>query len=1757
MLHLEQLETRCLLSIFVTNPPESGGLHTLDFDVQPVGTDMQMSVEIFNDGPATQIDFSLTDFNANPDDFTLSATSLAFNAGEMKSITLTFSPDAIDNYDEVLNIENVNDIFDFVKVSVTGSGDLPDLNADSLRIDSMVIEGYVFNGADLSVTATIENSGPFAIPAQTTRFYLSSDAQFDAGSDLLLGSDEQVGVLEPGNSFDVSLDLVIPGSVVEGNYHVIAVADAPGDLEESNEVNNVISSNSVFFSDSGLLILDSVNPADDHYIPYDPVLLGGISESETVFVTNITNGIVTVTDVQLDTSSFTVGHFIVENRAELELPPGFEEGVDAFVPVELNSTISTELLQDDDHNWYSFIGFADQLVQIETETNTQLGNPFDTELRIFTQYGDELAWNDDIDYPGGEWDSRVTFVTPYNGLYYIDLDSFWNASSGPTDIEIYTLDEPINELLLSGQPTSTQGILQSGPFSNGFAWFKFEAFLRAEVQITAAELGASDVVITVYNDLGQIVHTQDVNGETFEFTAEYSGNFYIKLESSSDIDIDNPFRLELVQLNVGETAWVDINPGETVSLPVWFTPKEPGFLTDTLTLISNVGANNEVALSGQTIPGDLVVRDMEVSTQEFAGLLLPGLSMDVMFDLYNDGPGIIFSDSDVSFYLSTDEFFDPNDDTLLDLTNSNETGITVGALAAGQFVSLETSLDIPLLPSGFYHVLVVADPEDVVGEIDDSNNTLASEPLMLDGNDLVLFDSLGDAADGILGFDEQSIGTTSSVEYIGIYNRGEFPVTIDAWELQHDRDFHTITSNTPDSDVDNLVVQPGQIERIFMFFSPDTFENVEINNLISDELTIQFENVGALAYAIAGGVSGPDLVVKESAGAINDDKVEFGKISINQIGEEIITLQNIGDVPLVVNILEFGLGDNSPFSIMAPVLSEEIVLPAQPPEGSTDPDLSFTELVIGVRTDLVGEFFDTLIIHSSDNLNNGIYVVQLSAEVIAPQLNVEEDAQIPNDNTISFGSLPLNQPSQTETVRLNNTGNDTLVINDLRFAEGSENNFAFAPPALPLWIEPGTSFDVAVQFLTPEAAGAYTDTLVIDHSDGQIHLVNLEGLAADPTFQIILANGTTFDGDTLFLPDTPLTHTTSQIFSIFNSSTVEVIIDSITIAGEGFSLIDPLGGNSMVLAQGDTIANLVVRFDALAGYDVETFNGTLDIKGTHNREINVVTETVTPQINFPNSQDISGLNFGSVEIGQQATRMLKIENEGSSPLLVTNWFFSDQQFRAVGVENGLEIAAGQAADIEVLYVPNQVNAFSGSDVTLSLATNDLDAQDSLITINLTGESPGNPFPLLANTTAGFFDSDGDLVQVTITDGQGLIYLDNGLGSGADINTLRVIPLEEDEPATVKIVTRGGQTTVGSIIAEGNINAILGSRVNIDYSIDIAGSLDQLVLNNIHDGAEISTAEPSFKPITIKANHIGDNVNFDLASMVKTFQAASYGENGQLSALSFKQVKIIEGNFGADLFARNHNNGSIDKVLVEQDITGNLKAWNDIGKVISRQGGIQGDIFAGMSGIEGNALPANQAALANADNGEENDPPLIFGNIEQLKAKTQISGTIVALDNIKKVDVAQGTLSATMRAENIQTIRALNFDQAIISAADLIGNVTIGDNVLDSHVLSGYDIGLDGIVGSSDDDLTGGDIGRFSFGGRFANTHVAVGVVPIFSDLLPPRSGPDSSGQGSIGSTSGNTIDFNNGGQLFGFYYAEELNTQFRESGDFVIVRLFS
>ena len=124
-------------------------------------------------------------------------------------------------------------------------------------------------------------------------------------------------------------------------------------------------------------------------------------------------------------------------------------------------------------------------------------------------------------------------------------------------------------------------------------------------------------------------------------------------------------------------------------------------------------------------------------------------------------------------------------------------------------------------------------------------------------------------------------------------------------------------------------------------------------------------------------------------------------------------------------------------------------------------------------------------------------------------------------------------------------------------------------------------------------------------------------------------------------------------------------------------------------------------------------------------------------------------------------------------------------------------------------------------------------------------------------------------------------------------------------------------------------------------------------------------------------------------------------------------------------------------------------------------------------------------------------------------------------------------------------------------------VSVARDVIDSHVLAGYDIGMDGLPGAGDE-LTGGDIGFFRFGGKFENSHVAIGVKPIYSRLFPVGLGEEtSSGNACSGYFLGNRVQTANNGQLFGFYYDSEAGsnilgniTDDNLDDDFIIVTDF-
>jgi len=168
----------------------------------------------------------------------------------------------------------------------------------------------------------------------------------------------------------------------------------------------------------------------------------------------------------------------------------------------------------------------------------------------------------------------------------------------------------------------------------------------------------------------------------------------------------------------------------------------------------------------------------------------------------------------------------------------------------------------------------------------------------------------------------------------------------------------------------------------------------------------------------------------------------------------------------------------------------------------------------------------------------------------------------------------------------------------------------------------------------------------------------------------------------------------------------------------------------------------------------------------------------------------------------------------------------------------------------------------------------------------------------------------------------------------------------------------------------------------------------------------------------------------------------------------------------------------------------------------------------------------------------------------------ISGGIFARDFIKSINAKNGALSAQVRGHTINSIKALNMNQAIISAWHL-GKVYIDTDVVDSYLLAGFDIGMNGLQDPTDDYLYQGRLDSFRFGGELRNSFVGVGVMPdrIYESLALPRAAGSqiSTGIGTIGHIRGNTVYTEPGLPEFGFYAAQSINTNLSPQQNFVIV----
>jgi subtilase family serine protease len=104
-------------------------------------------------------------------------------------------------------------------------------------VSSLTLPAVAASGSNVTASVTTKNQGAGRADASVTRFYWSVNPVLDA-TDRLLDGVQPVPELMPGLSSVASIEIEIPAGTATGKYYVLASADDPDALYESNETNN-------------------------------------------------------------------------------------------------------------------------------------------------------------------------------------------------------------------------------------------------------------------------------------------------------------------------------------------------------------------------------------------------------------------------------------------------------------------------------------------------------------------------------------------------------------------------------------------------------------------------------------------------------------------------------------------------------------------------------------------------------------------------------------------------------------------------------------------------------------------------------------------------------------------------------------------------------------------------------------------------------------------------------------------------------------------------------------------------------------------------------------------------------------------------------------------------------------------------------------------------------------------------------------------------------------------------------------------------------------------------------------------------------------------------------------------------------------------------------------------------------------------------------------------------------------------------------
>jgi hypothetical protein len=292
-------------------------------------------------------------------------------------------------------------------------------------------------------------------------------------------------------------------------------------------------------------------------------------------------------------------------------------------------------------------------------------------------------------------------------------------------------------------------------------------------------------------------------------------------------------------------------------------------------------------------------------------------------------------------------------------------------------------------------------------------------------------------------------------------------------------------------------------------------------------------------------------------------------------------------------------------------------------------------------------------------------------------------------SSASLGSVAIGM-SRTIAVTITNTANTPVVISGESLI-GS--GFSVSGLLTPYTLAAATSIVVSVKF-SPTSSGFYSGYISLTTRKSSVSY-SISGTGVSPGQLSATPSSANFSSVAVGSKNT-------QTIQLKNTGGTSLTISGETLSGAGFSVSGLASPLSLTLAPSQT-ASFTVGFAPTTSGSV---TGSVTLKSTATNSTLTLPLSGTGASATPTlSLGTSSLNFGNEVVGGSISLPVTAKNTGNSSLTVSQIGVVGTGFSVASGVAGTTIAAGQTAELSVVFAPKTTGSVSGGVTITSNASN--------------------------------------------------------------------------------------------------------------------------------------------------------------------------------------------------------------------------------------------------------------------------------------------------------------------------------------------------------------------------------------------------------------------------------------------------------------------